>query len=212
MGTYQNSEYYDKAYMKGSYDVAPEQLHHYHMNWDAAIQWMETLLSQGWNGYKPNIVPGFPDIKNIVDLGCGPGHFGEMLKFNGISYHGYDFSKVAIEKAKKRVEGQINKNFYVMDLEKDFPKHEKVIYTAFEFFEHIPFDVDIINKLNRGDLIIFSIPSFDTESHVQYFPGYDDIHKKYDKHLNNVQIIFSAGGITPEGIDHQIRVVVGRKK
>ena len=205
MGTYQNSEYYDKAYMKGSYDVAPEHLHHYHMNWDAAIKTITHIMNQGWHGLKPN-------IKNIVDLGCGPGHFGEMLKFNGISYHGYDFSKVAIEKAKKRISGHANKNCYVMDLEKDFPKHKNVLYTAFEFFEHIPFDIDIINKLNKDDFIIFSVPSFDTESHVQHFPTYEDVHKKYDNHLNNVQIVFSAGGTTPEGIDHKIYVVIGIKK
>jgi len=205
MGTYQNSKYYDDAYMKGSYDVAPEQLHHYHMNWDAAIQGITSILRNGWYGHKPN-------IKNIVDLGCGPGHFGEMLKFNGISYHGYDFSKVAIDKSKKRVQGEDNKNFYVMDLEKDFPKHENALYTAFEFFEHIPFDIDILNKLNKGDFIIFSVPSFDTESHVQHFPTYDDVHKKYDNHLNNLEIIFSAGGITPEGVDHKIYVVLGIKK
>jgi len=206
MGTYQKAEYYDKAYERGSYDVAPEQLHHYHMNWSAAIQVIEKVMDEGWRGYKPK------KIENIVDLGCGPGHFGEMLKFNGINYHGYDFSTVAIEKAKKRVRGHRNKKFYVMDLEKDFPKHENSLYTSFEFFEHIPFDVDILDKLKKDDIIIFSVPSFDTESHVQHFPDYEDVHKKYDQYLHDVQIVFSAGGTTPEGIDHKIYVVIGRKK
>ena len=206
MGTYQKAEYYDEAYKKGSYDVPPPHLHHYHMNWSAGIEFIELFLEKGWQGYKAQ------KIENIVDLGCGPGHFGEMLNLNGINYHGYDFSTVAIEKAKKRVRGHRNKKFYVMDLEKDFPKHENALYTSFEFFEHIPFDVDILNKLKKDDMILFSVPSFDTESHVQHFPKYEDVHKKYDEYLNDVQIIFSAGGTTPEGIDHKIYVVVGRKK
>mgnify|MGYP003132524038 CR=1 FL=1 len=208
MGTYQKAEYYDEAYKKGTYDVDPEHisLHHYHLNWSAAIKVIHLLLNEGWRGYNPK------KIENIVDLGCGPGHFAQMLNLDGINYHGYDFSNVAIEKATERLKGEKNKKFYVMDLEKDFPKHENVIYTSFEFFEHIPFDFDILNKLKKDDFIIFSVPSFDTESHVQYFPEQSDVTDRYSEFLRDLQIFYWAGGVTPEGINHTIYVVIGRKK
>jgi len=207
MGTYQKSKYYDEAYSKGTYDVAPDHvsLHHYHMNWSAAIQIIEKVMNEGWRGHKPK------KIENIVDLGCGPGHFGEMLKFNGISYHGYDFSKVAIEKASERLKGEEDKKVYVMDLEKDFPKHENSFYTSFEFFEHIPFDLELLDKLKKDDFIIFSVPSFDTESHVQHFPEQINVYDRYESYLEDIQIVFSAGGTTPEGINHMIWVIIGRK-
>jgi|TARA_R110000851_G_scaffold216527_1_gene369463 SAM-dependent methyltransferase len=212
MGTYQKSNYYDEAYGKGTYDVEPKSLHHYHMNWSAAVDAVTQMIHLQRRGEEFLDTGVKTNIENIVDLGCGPGHFGQMINIKGIKYYGYDFSKVAIKKAKNRLSGHLNKHVSVMDLEKDFPKHKNPLYTAFEFFEHIPFDVDIINKLSKDDFIIFSVPSFDTESHVQHFPTYEDVYEKYEKHLNGVQIIFSAGGTTPEGIKHIIYVVLGRKK
>ena len=114
MGTYQKAEYYDEAYKKGTYDVDPEHisLHHYHLNWSAAIKVIHLVLNEGWRGYKPK------KIENIVDLGCGPGHFAQMLNLDGINYHGYDFSNVAIEKATERLvyrKNGKNNNFYTKD-------------------------------------------------------------------------------------------------
>jgi len=46
---------------------------------------------------------------NLLELGCGLGYFSEFVESQGIKTTGIDFSSVAIENAKKRLEKNINK-------------------------------------------------------------------------------------------------------
>tara|TARA_R100000908_G_C3752882_1_gene147332 strand:- start:1343 stop:1939 length:597 start_codon:yes stop_codon:yes gene_type:complete len=183
MGEYQKAEYYDNAYSKGDYDVSPSEMEMYYIVWTCAVEDIMNYIK-----YER------PELDTIVDLGCGPGHFPLMLKDDNIKYFGYDFSIEAINKGKvSNWKDRKRKKFFLMDLEKDFPSHDNVIYCSFEFFEHIPFDMEILDRLNKGDVIFFSVPSFDTESHVRHFKDKDEVIKRYNKKLD-VEITAIAEG------------------
>jgi len=145
----------------------------------------------------------------MLNLGCGPGHFPFLIKDESINYYGYDFSLSAINKAKQsNHKNRKNKKFFLMDLEKDFPSHENVIYCSFEFFEHVPFDLEVLDKLKSGDVIFFSVPSFDTESHVRHFKSKEEVIERYNKKLD---VVVTAVVGAP-GEDHHIYLCKGIKK
>jgi len=125
--------------------------------------------------------------KVIIDLGCGLGHLAELvsdkLKY-GYKYIGYDFSKVAIEGAVKRVKDQ-RFNFRLKDLRTfDFvPKNKKVgevLYIACEYFEHINDDIGTIKKMPERAPLVFSVPDKNKNpSHVRFFKTEEEVRKRY---------------------------------
>ena len=200
MGKYQGAEYYDKAYSKGDYDVSPKEMELYYIIWTCALEDITNYIKNE-----------NPSIDTIVDLGCGPGHFPLLLTDNNLKYYGYDFSIEAINKGKvSNWKDRKRKKFFLMDLEKDFPSHENVIYCSFEFFEHVPFDLEVLDKLKSGDAIFFSVPSFDTESHVRHFKNKEEVIDRYSKKLDIV-ITATAESENPRG-KQEIYLAKGIKK
>lgn len=132
--------------------------------------------------------------KNVVDFGCGCGHFIELATQHGIKmFGGYDFSSKAIEMAKKRL-AKYNFTLSVIDITKpnELPQpkaYQKSIVTMFEVIEHIKDDLKVFEYFLPGQRIIFGIPNYDNEAHVRYFLNDDEIHKRYSKLLDIKQII-----------------------
>jgi trans-aconitate methyltransferase len=123
--------------------------------------------------------------RRVVDLGCGPGHFASLFRNTpNIEYIGYDFSTVAISQAIERNKELQNCMFKVQDLKKEMPIHRNAIYTSFEFFEHVDFDLDILEKLSNGDVIIFSVPNYDSAGHVRFFKNEEEILARYSNYIN----------------------------
>ena len=155
MGTEQNSHFYDNIYhkggSKGKYFKDAVDIKQYYPIWHKAYEYI-----------KEN------KIFNVIDLGCGPGHFSTLLN-DDIIYTGYDFSKVAIQHSLKRNLDRKNLSFIVKDLKNFKPDIKDKFYTSFEFFEHVSFDKDLLTSLNSGDTILFSVPNTDSKGHVRYF-------------------------------------------
>ena len=65
-------------------------------------------------------------------------------------------------------------------------KHDNTckFYTSFEFLEHISFDLELIESLNTGDSIVFSVPNHDAAGHVRFFLSENDIELRYGDLLN----------------------------
>lgn len=124
------------------------------------------------------------DIKNVIDLGCGPGHFPTLFEENkNITYLGYDFSETAITQAKSKIFKKGNNvNFIVKDLSK---KNEDIFnqnfFVSFEFLEHVSFDLDLLQSLKKNSQILFSVPSYDAEGHVRYFKNEKEVIERYEK-------------------------------
>jgi len=188
----ESKEYYDKVYTDGpianAYQQSPEEIvgGKYFFSWKLCADFIE----------KNN-------IKLVVDIGCGPGHFPEVIKkYNknyNVKYIGIDFSKVAINISKKKFLNDQNYDFIVSDaLEIDYNDLVKnydikdVLFTSFEFMEHISFDLQLLNILPSNYKFCWSVPSYPFRGHVRWFKTVKEIKDRYDKLIDfNSPIVLS---------------------
>lgn len=129
-------------------------------------------------------------INRIIDFGCGTGQFAEMCKDNNIQYIGIDFSKVAIDIAKKRIEEKTNLKFIECDFIKDFNSIKDLIIdntiVSLETLEHID-DIGFLKLLPKNN-IFFSVPSFGAESHLRFFNSLKEVYNRYDNYINFIYL------------------------
>lgn len=167
----ESKEYYDKVYRSGGagsvYLLPAEEVKFYYPNWKIAHDYIIKHK-----------------INNIVDLGCGPGHFSSLFSKSNVTINAYDFSNEAITQAKKRNSGNKNTTFHIEDLKNTNIKNKGNFFTAFEFLEHIEWDLEIISKMSKGSTIIFSVPSYNAKGHVRFFNDTNEVENRYNKLLN----------------------------
>ena len=123
------------------------------------------------------------NYERILDFGCGPGQFAKLaLKLKKRYILGMDFSKEAISIAKK-LNNENQGKFAVSDLLKrnKFPAHDLIV--CFEVLEHITNDFDIIKKIEKGKRFIFSVPNYDSASHVRKFNSEAEVFSRYSELL-----------------------------
>jgi trans-aconitate methyltransferase len=140
-----------------------------------------------------NWVPGHA---NISDLGCGTGPLIESLFERGHTgqYDGIDFSSVAIREAWNRVdrigvlkqEAERNQDRLQVELKqgdlRDWkpPKslHNRV-FVCLETLEHLDNDLGLVAAIPPGRRFIFSVPTFESASHVRYFQSVGEMWDRY---------------------------------
>ena len=123
-----------------------------------------------------------PKGSSIVDLGCGPGQFAELLYDIGFTdYYGIDLSKIAINVTKGK--GLNGFKFKQADL-KTCEIPEADVYVACEVLEHITDDLGLLGRLPKGKLIVGSVPTYDSEGHVRYFKDFEDIKNRYKSRID----------------------------
>jgi 2-polyprenyl-3-methyl-5-hydroxy-6-metoxy-1,4-benzoquinol methylase len=118
-------------------------------------------------------------IKPIVDMGCGVGMLAELCKETGHKYEaGFDFSSIAIEKARKRVP---HTRFEQIDFNKaDISFHtDGYVFVFFEILEHLEEDLKLLSQIKPRNKIFISVPNFDSESHVRHFDSMHDVFRRY---------------------------------
>ena len=118
-------------------------------------------------------------IKPIVDMGCGVGMLAELCKETGHKYEvGFDFSSIAIEKARKRVP---HTRFEQIDFNKaDISFHtDGYVFIFFEILEHLEEDLNLLSQIKPRNKIFISVPNFDSESHVRHFDSMHDVFRRY---------------------------------
>lgn len=103
----------------------------------------------------------------VVELGCGTGRLGSLLAPRAASYVGLDFAPRLVEEARRFAPAA---EFRVADLRTD-PIPEADAYVATEVLEHVDDDLALLRRLPRGALVVVSVPSFDSRSHVRFFPA-----------------------------------------
>jgi SAM-dependent methyltransferase len=113
----------------------------------------------------------------VLEVGCGTGAFAHLLTDNTeISYAGFDFSNVAIEKAHRRVK----QFFFVGDaLDASSYTHPYDTIVCTEVLEHIENDLGVIDHWRPGANCICSVPNFDSESHVRLFRSEHEVRVRY---------------------------------
>lgn len=120
--------------------------------------------------------------QRILEVGCGTGSMAQMLFENTTSqYFGFDFSEVAVEKAKKRT-GHADA-FFVGDATSPATyanlNYDAVVCT--EVLEHIEDDLLAMSLWAPGTFCICSVPNYDADTHVRHFRSPEEVARRYEK-------------------------------
>lgn len=115
-----------------------------------------------------------PRGASVVELGCGTGRLAKLIVPNVRSYLGLDFSVRCITEARQNVPGA---DFRVSDVRDPIPPAE--VYVATEVLEHLDDDLGLLAQLPSWSTVVLSVPSFDSHSHVRWFPNRGDARKRY---------------------------------
>jgi len=102
----------------------------------------------------------------ILEIGCADGNFFELLLNKGFKapnyyYTGIDIDKSQISKAKRMFPTANFVNGNILDSKFDDIIREASLIISFQVLEHIYFDIGLLNKIDSGKSIIYSVPDFD---------------------------------------------------
>jgi SAM-dependent methyltransferase len=171
--------YYDQQYIKSKiYEKLPYNIEGNYLH----------IWTGGVNLCKQKKIP------YVVDLGCGPGHFAKLLQDNHpnlLKYWGYDFSTVSLRMGTQMVKRDSKFAFRKADiLNFDFTdgKPSNILYTAYEFLEHINNDIGVIKKLPGNTLFSFSVPNYWSPGHVRIFQEEKDVRERYGSFFSELHI------------------------
>lgn len=189
-----NSDFYDELFESGGWNEMYYKHYsesHYFRIWLEALKKLKRITSP-----------------KIIEIGCGPGQFANLLFDNGLSdYQGIDFSSEAIKYAKIRnseYKGLFNiDDAYTSNI---FNKDYNVAI-IFEVLEHVNDDLNILEKVRRDTYIMFSVPNFYSDGHVRWFNSKLDIFNRYRKYVEYEEIQeHSVGGL------NKIYLISGKKR
>lgn len=155
MGKAKQVNYYDTIYTGRNYHLVDPRKSIYAKMWLWAISFI-------------------PENSLVVDLGCGFGQFGRLLKgLKNVKYEGYDYSAYAVANAV--TPGiELSNIFYLRPVAD--------VVTMFEVLEHVE-DLRLLETLNKGQRVIFSVPSFDSPAHVRHFKNKEEVYDRYENHV-----------------------------
>lgn len=187
MDTYKkefDSSWYDEVYKKGghkkTYFQKPKDTIYYPI-------WVE-LLSY------------LDKESKVFELGCGVGQLAQLMIESNIHYvGGLDFSIEAINQAKSILPkiNFINENIYSIDLSSQ-PEYNTIV--CCEVFEHIQDDLLVLKNIPSGKNVIFTVPNFDSKSHLRHFDSSTSIENRYKSYLDISLIHYFAVGDKGNGI------------
>jgi len=99
-------------------------------------------------------------------------------------YLGLDFSENILNLARENTPEceYVLVNLYSSEAKDIISKHK--IFTLIETLEHITDDIQIINSIPKGSIIIASVPSKMSAGHVRVFSGIADVVDRYGNIIN----------------------------
>lgn len=123
--------------------------------------------------------------QRVLEVGCGTGSMAQMIfDSTPLQYRGFDFSSVAVEKAKKRTKNA--DAFFVGDATSAATyaglHYDAVICT--EVLEHIEDDLLAISHWAPGTLCVCSVPNYDADTHVRHFRNAEEVARRYENLLD----------------------------
>jgi len=143
-----------------------------------------------------------PEPADILEVGCGVGELGRRLVIAGHRYKGFDFSAVALKKHSLFTLYDVwCGDAYDPNTWLHLPFDTIV---AVETFEHLD-DLRILDFVPPGVHVVFSVPNFDSRSHLRIYPDrksikvyYKDVLKIHDIQRLDMQekkTIFVCDGV-----------------
>jgi len=166
------ADWYDDVYSDSAMDV-------YHAHYSAS------RYLPVWE----SICERIPKGARVLEVGCGPAQFAQMLFDQGIpgDYVGFDFSPTAIEMAKKNLPGG---HVEVADARTTelftSVAYDTVVCT--EVLEHIMDDVPVLERIPKGKRVLATVPNFDYETHVRHFADAGEVRARYGSLFESLRI------------------------
>jgi len=163
-------DFYDKLFTSGGWNK--EYYKNYtessdYNSWKVVLNWIKSV-----------------DNPRIIEIGCGPGQFAQMLFDNDFfNYRGIDFSRTAIEMAQSR-NSEFASAFTIDNADTSSIYHDDYsVAVMLEFLEHVQDDLKIISNIAENTTIIFSVPSFPSASHVRWFDNLESVIARYENQI-----------------------------
>lgn len=129
-----------------------------------------------------------PDKAAILEVGCGSGQLAQLLLQAGHQpYVGFDFSREAIDMARRRLpEGE----FVVADARTTdlFESATYDVAVCTEVLEHVDDDRGLLRRVPPGVRVIATVPTFDSTTHLRFFPEASDAYERYRRELEDLTV------------------------
>lgn len=116
-------------------------------------------------------------LSSVLEVGCGRGLMAEMMVRAGISYVGFDFNALAVEKA--RLRNRADRHFVADAAAPDSYRTPYDGIVCCEVLEHIEPDLRVVELWRPGCVCICSVPNFDYRTHVRFFRHEDEVRARY---------------------------------
>jgi len=122
--------------------------------------------------------------RRVLEVGCGSGSFAHLLLDQSkLDYHGYDFSEVAVRKARART-GRPELFSVAQAGDGTMQRHEHDTVVCLEVLEHIENDLEVVESWKPGVQCVCSVPNFDQPDHVRFFRTEDEVLRRYEGMIN----------------------------
>ncbi len=103
-----------------------------------------------------------PSIRRVLDVGCGFGDVLEFLEMKGVKVAGVDISQHALERARKKISGELNQ-LDVVSQPLPFSDASFDAVTLFDLVEHISAPdqlfAEVYRVLHPGGLVCITTPN-----------------------------------------------------
>lgn len=189
-----DSSFYDELFQNGGWNstyFGHYSETHYFETWSKALELIKQI-----------------NDPNIIEIGCGPGQFANLLFDNDIKkYKGIDFSTEAIKQAKIRNDRY--KNLFKIDNAYSTSLFDEDYNTIviFEVLEHVEEDFKILSRIKEKTNVLVTVPNFYSDGHVRWFKSKQEIYERYKDYIIFEHIFtFNVGG------DNYIYLIKGKAK
>jgi SAM-dependent methyltransferase len=117
--------------------------------------------------------------KSVMEVGCGTGAFAHLLlDTTNMAYRGFDFSGVAVDRAKKRF-GKPDLFFQGDARDAGCYDGDFDAIVCTEVLEHVVEDLDVVSIWPADRLLVCSVPNFDAATHERFFRTEDEVTSRY---------------------------------
>ncbi len=145
----------------------------------------------------------------ILEVGCGAGQLARLIQDKGFNYtKGFDFSEEAIKLCRRFALKKNHHKFVIGDV------YNKELYSSphntiicCEVLEHLGNDLSVFDNIEKGTKVIFTVPNFNSKSHVRYFATDEEIRERYKDKVD-----FKTISSTPLGKGNKLYLVNSIKK
>lgn len=136
-------------------------------------------------------------LGSVLEIGCGPGQFAEMLWDYGIrNYMGLDFSAKAVEIAKTKAP---RFQFLVDDARRSsiYSEFAYDVIVCTEVLEHIDDDLLVVSRFLPSKRCLCTVPNFPFESHVRHFTSVEEVIERYGSFFHKLSVSALRGTRSP---------------